>query len=160
MQHPSQERPVGHPSWWWASVVGLAFGATSSVLNHLPAVGPLAAAVGVGAGWFVFGVAAALVIAVRHPTLQWGLRTAVVAVQYVMACTCYYVADWLFARPALRRLQEEVRAGTLPDPGGISLAPDWQEWLFWSAASVPAAVLTTGVTWLLLRLPGLRPTRR
>ena len=130
-------------TWAWAAVTGLFFGASGSVLNHVSAVGPLAAVVGSGAGWFVAGVAAAAVLRARHSRTPWPARAAVVALQYALACASYYLSDWLYALPALRRLQEDVRAGRVPDPGPFNLAPDWPEWLFWSATAVPAGLLAT-----------------
>lgn len=136
---------VPRRTWAWAAAAGLLFGAFGSVLNHLSAAGPLAAVVGIGVGWFAAGVGAAALLLSRHPRARWTTRAVVVALQYVLACTSYYLADWLYALPSLRRLQRDVLAGRVPDPGGISLAPDWQEWLFWSVAAVPAGMAATAV---------------
>lgn len=155
MQSPSTRPAVPARTWAWAALTGLLFGAFGSVLNHVSAAGPLAAVVGIGAGWFAAGVGAAAVLLARHPLAHWAVRAGVVAAQYALACTSYYLADWLYALPALRRLQDDVREGRLPDPGGITLAPDWQEWMFWSATAVPAGVAATATVgaaaWLVRR---------
>lgn len=127
------------------------FGAACSVLNHIPAARLLAVATGLGVSWFAFGVVVAVVLAVRHPRMGWAVRATVAATAYGWACLAYYLSDWLFAVPGMLRLREQVRAGTLPDPGGLSLVPDWQEWLFWTAAGVPAALVCTGVAALWVR---------
>lgn len=134
-----------------AVVVGLTFGAATSLLNHARALGPLAAIVGSGAGWVIFGVGAAVVLRVRHLELGARRRTVAIALLYLAACLSYYACDWGFYVPGALRLRDDIASGRIPDPGGTSLSPDLSEWLFWSAASIPAAVLLTVVTAVVVR---------
>lgn len=134
---------------------GLGFGAATSVLNHVPILGAVAAVVGSGVGWGAIGVAAAMGAALRYPSVGWLPRAALVAAFYVGACLAYYVWDWLYSIPGTLALRQEVRSGAVPDPGvpgALSLVPDLGEWIFWSASGVPAALLVTGIAHVLLRL--------
>lgn len=143
---------------------GLVLGIATSVLNHADALGPVAAVFGSGAAWGVFGVAAALLLGVRHPRVIWLRRAGAVALFYLGACLSYYLADWLFSIPSTLRLREEIRSGRLPDPGpanGLSLVPDPGDWFFWSTVSIPAAFLVSGIaSMLLVSFHWVRPTGR
>lgn len=130
---------------------GLAFGAATSVLNHIPALGLLSAVIGSGAGWMLAGVGFAAVVARWRP-VHWLGRSVVTAAFYLGACFSYYVCDWGFTLPGEMRLRDDIAAGRIPAPAGTSLAPDVSEWLFWSAASIPAAVVATLLVAALQRL--------
>ncbi len=132
---------------------GLALGLATSFLNHAEVLGAVAAVFGSGVAWGAFGLVAASVLAVRYPSVGWLRRAGAVALFYLGACLTYYLTDWLFSIASTLRLREDVRSGRIPDPGpggGLSVVPDLVEWLLWSALSIPAALLVSGITCVLI----------
>ena len=147
----------------WSLLAGLVLGVTTSLLNHSQDFGSVAAVYGSGVGWAGFGIAAALLLGERHARVGWLHRTGAVAVFYLGACLTYYLADWIFSIPGTLRLRDDIRSGRVPDPGlgdALNLAPDLGEWLLWSALSIPAAFLVSGIAYVLLRWARLPPSWR
>jgi len=144
---------------------GLAWGIGTSVLNHVQLAGVVAAWAGSGAGWLVAGVLVALLLNPAGPgrARDWWVRTGGVACFYLSACFGYYLTDWLAALPGAWRLRDDVQAGRVPAPAsGVGMwgSFDWGEWLLWSVASVPAALLAVLLAHGLLTLAGRVSRRR
>lgn len=138
----------------WPLGAGLALGVTTSLLNHAQVLGSVAAVYGSGVAWGAFGIVAALLLGVRRARVGWLPRAGAVTVFYLGACLTYYLTDWLFSIPSTLRFQEDIHSRRLPAPrlgDGSNLAPDLGEWLLWSVLSIPAALLVSGIAYVLLR---------
>lgn len=142
----------------WVAV-GLGWGIATSVLNHIQLAGIIAALAGSGAGWLAAGVLAALSLARASPgqARGWWAYTGGVVCFYLAACSGYYLTDWLATLPGVWMLRDDVHAGRVPAPASgvrMSASFDWGEWLVWSVASVPAALLAACLAHGLLTLVG------